>query len=52
MCKWLEHEIGQEQIGMQRIIMHCPSRFVEDGRETDNNVYHLTFWHQSFTFKF
>jgi hypothetical protein len=30
MCKWLEHEVDQEQIGMQRIIMHCPSRFVEN----------------------
>lgn len=43
MCNWLEHEADREQNGMQRIIMHCPLRFVEDVRETDYNFYHLSF---------
>jgi len=43
MCKWLEYEVDQEQIGMQRITMHCPLRFVEDDRETDYSFYHLSF---------
>jgi hypothetical protein len=43
MCKWLKYEVGMVQIGMRRIIIHCPLEFVEDDGEIDHNFYHLSF---------